>query len=125
VGDEVAASQALEKLGSVLATTVRYDEALVALERAADIHGIRNDPEGAGRVEARIAQTHFRRGTREKGIARLASYLELLDKPGATEGVRRSLAVLSTVPSRVSTGPAPNSPSAGTRLRGARASPAR
>ncbi len=62
VGDGPAASQALEKLGGVLATTVRYDEALAALERAADAYSTRNDPESAVRVEARIAQTHFRRG---------------------------------------------------------------
>lgn len=94
VGDGSAASQALEKLGSVLATTVRYDEALAALERAAQIHRARNDPEAAGRVEASIAQTHFRRGTHDEGASRLASHLESLDKPGASEGVRISLAAL-------------------------------
>ncbi|MBA2712016.1 MAG: AAA family ATPase, partial [Rubrobacteraceae bacterium] len=82
VGDESAASEALEKLGGVLATTVRYDEALVALERAAEIYGARNDPEDAGRVEAAIAQTHFRRGTHDGGAARLSAHLESLDKPG-------------------------------------------
>jgi tetratricopeptide (TPR) repeat protein len=94
VGDGPAAAQALEKLGSVLATSVRYDEALAALERAAQIHRAGNDPEAAGRVEASIAQTHFRRGTHDEGASRLASYLESLDKPGASEGVRRSLAAL-------------------------------
>ncbi len=94
VGDEPAASHALEKLGSVLATTVRYDEALAALEQAAKIHGARNDQEGAGRVEAAIAQTHFRRGTPDEGTARLSAHLKSLDEPGATEGVRRGLAAL-------------------------------
>jgi tetratricopeptide (TPR) repeat protein len=86
VGDGSAASQALEKLGGVLATTVRYDEALVALQRVAN--GARNDPEGASRVEARIARTHFRRGTKNEGDVRLSAHLESLDKPGASEGVR-------------------------------------
>ncbi len=94
VGDGPAASQALEKLGGVLATTVRYDEALAALERAAQIHRARNDPEATGRVEASIAQAHFRRGTHDEGASRLASHLKSLDKPGASEGVRRSLAAL-------------------------------
>ena len=100
VGDGPAASQALEKLGWVLASTVRYDEALAALEQAADAYGARNEPENAGRVEARIAQTHFRRGTPEEGIARLSSHLQSQDRPVASEGVRRSLSALYCAQSR-------------------------
>jgi tetratricopeptide (TPR) repeat protein len=78
----------------LLATTVRYDEALVALERASDIHRARKNPEGASRVEARIAHAHFRQGTQDEGAARLSAYLTSLDKPGASEGARRAMAAL-------------------------------
>jgi tetratricopeptide (TPR) repeat protein len=94
VGDEHMAARALEKLGGVLATTVRYDEAISALEQASDAYTTRNDPETVGRIEAQIAQTHFRRGTPKEGIARLSAHVQSLDKPAASEGVRRSLAAL-------------------------------
>ncbi len=94
MGDDPSAAEALEKLGGLLTTTVRYDEALVALERASDFHRARKNPEGAGRVEARIAHAHFRQGTNEEGAARLSAYLSSLDKPGASEGARRAMAAL-------------------------------
>ena len=94
VGDEPATARALERLGGVLATTVRYDEALSVLERASDLRRAQNDPEATGRVEAVIARTHFRRGTPEEGTARLLAHLEALDGPGASKEVRRSLADL-------------------------------
>jgi tetratricopeptide (TPR) repeat protein/transcriptional regulator with XRE-family HTH domain len=93
-GDEPSAAVALEKLGGLLATTVRYDEALVALERTSDIHRARKNPEGASRVEARIAHAHFRQGTQDEGAARLSAYLTSLDKPDASEGARRAMAAL-------------------------------
>ena len=113
-----------EKIGGVLATTVRYDEALVALERAAKIHGVRNDPEATARVEATIAQTHFRRGTHYEGTARLSALLKSLDKPGATEGMRRGLAALYGTLARLYWART-RFAEAGTRPSGARASPAR
>ena len=94
VHDESATAQALEKLGGVLATTVRYDEALSVLERASDLRRAQNDPEATGRVEAVIARTHFRGGTPEEGTARLLAHLEALDRPDASKEVRRSLANL-------------------------------
>ena len=118
VGDEPATARALERLGGVLATTVRYDEALSVLERAAQIHLSRDDPEATGRVEAAIAQTHFRRGTPEEGTARLSAHLKSLDRPGASKGVRRGLAFLLTSPSRAFTGPTGGTPGAGTRRSG-------
>lgn len=89
-----AEAGALERLGGVLAVTVRHDEALATLEKAAKEYRQAGDQEGSGRVEARIAQTHFRRGTPDEGIARLSQYLSSLDRPGASEGMRRSLAAL-------------------------------
>jgi tetratricopeptide (TPR) repeat protein/transcriptional regulator with XRE-family HTH domain len=94
VGDDPMAAEASEKLGGVLATTVRYEEALWALERASEIHRARNDLESASRVEARIAQTHFRQGTIDEGAARLSANLKSLDRPGPAEGARRTMAEL-------------------------------
>ncbi len=94
MGDDPSAAEALERLGGLLTTTVRYDEALVALERASDIHRARKNPEDASRVEARIAHAHFRQGTKDEGAARLSAYLTSLDKPGASEGARRAMAAL-------------------------------
>lgn len=94
VGDDPSAAEALEKLGRLLTTTVRYDEALVALERASDIHRARKNPEDMSRVEAGIAQAHFRQGTKDEGAARLSAHLTSLDRPGASEGSRRAMAAL-------------------------------
>ena len=94
LGDEDLAAEALEKLGGVLATIVRYDEALSVLERASDICRARNAPESTSRLEAAIARTHFRRGTPDEGAARLSAHLVSLDKPGASEGTRRGMAAL-------------------------------
>ncbi|CAN5737294.1 hypothetical protein BH20ACT11_BH20ACT11_04820 [soil metagenome] len=89
-----AEAGALERLGGVLAVTVRHDETVATLEKAAEEYREAGDEEGSGRVEARIAQTHFRRGTPDEGITRLSQYLSSLDRPGASEGMRRSLAAL-------------------------------
>jgi tetratricopeptide (TPR) repeat protein len=94
IGDDPSAAEALERLGGLLTTTVRYDEALVALERASDIHRARKNQEGASRVEARIAHAHFRQGTNDEGAARLSAHLTSLDKPDASEGARRAMAAL-------------------------------
>lgn len=94
IGDDPSAAEALEKLGGVLATTVRYNEALVALERASAIHRARKNPEDTIRVEARIAHAHFRQGTQDEGAARLSAYLTSLDNPDASEGARRAMAAL-------------------------------
>jgi len=94
VGDDPSAAEALENLGRLLTTTVRYDEALSALEKASDIHRARKDQEGESRVEAKIAHAHFRQGTKDEGAARLSAYLMSLDKPEASEGSRRAMAAL-------------------------------
>ncbi len=101
VGDDPSSAEALERLGGLLVTTVRYDEALVALERASDIHRTRKNPEDMSRVEARIAHAHFRQGTKDEGAARLSAYLTSLDKPDASEGVRRAMAALYCALARV------------------------
>jgi predicted ATPase len=65
------AAQARLKLGLVLTTMARYDQALVVLEQAVEDFQILGDQEGLGRTIAQIGETYAVRGTSEEGIARL------------------------------------------------------
>lgn len=76
--------EAREKLGGVLTTMARHDEALTMLERAADLYRVAGDLAGEGRVTAQIGFVHHRRGTPREGIARLQSLLQSLAPPGTT-----------------------------------------
>ncbi|HEV2238724.1 MAG TPA: AAA family ATPase, partial [Ktedonobacterales bacterium] len=68
-GDHAAAAR--EKLGATLMTLARYDEALLALEAAANAWRAAGDREGVGRAVAQIGWAHALRGTPEEGIAYL------------------------------------------------------
>jgi tetratricopeptide (TPR) repeat protein/transcriptional regulator with XRE-family HTH domain len=68
-----------EKLGVVLKTMGRYDQALQMLERAAAIHCAAGDLEAEGRVMAAIGKVHFEAGTWEEGIARVRRLLAPLE----------------------------------------------
>jgi tetratricopeptide (TPR) repeat protein len=76
------AARVCEKLGVVLKTMGRYDQALRMLERAAAIHRMAADLEAEGRVTAVIGQVHFNAGTWEEGIARVRSLLAPLQAQG-------------------------------------------
>ncbi|HWE64277.1 MAG TPA: AAA family ATPase [Chloroflexota bacterium] len=71
-----------EKLGVVLKTMGRYDQALRTLERAVAIHHAAGDLEAEGRVTAAIGQVHFEAGTWEEGIARVRLLLASLEARG-------------------------------------------
>jgi tetratricopeptide (TPR) repeat protein len=71
VGDERRSAEALERLGGVLGNVGRYREALETLEEAARLDRARGDPEGEGRVVARIGFTHCLRGRADEGLARI------------------------------------------------------
>jgi tetratricopeptide (TPR) repeat protein len=70
------------KLGVVLKTMGRYDQALQVLERAVAIHRTAGDLEAEGRVTAAIGQAHFYAGTWEEGIARVRPLLASLEARG-------------------------------------------
>ncbi len=122
IGDDPSAAEALERLGGLLATTARYDEALVALERASDIHRARKNPEDVSRVEARIAHAHFRQGTK---APRGSRPIYLRSTSQARRRARGARWPRFTARSRGFTSPAAGSPKAWTRRSGPRASPAR
>lgn len=75
-GDLGYRAAAQERLGRVLATTGRYDEALVMLEAAASAC---NDAESTGRIEAMIGGVHLGLGTPDQGIARVRPVLDRLE----------------------------------------------
>ncbi|GAC1513535.1 MAG: hypothetical protein NVS2B16_18640 [Chloroflexota bacterium] len=77
--DAVRAVEAQEKLGHVLSTMARFDEALGALEEAAVVCQAQGDSEGEVRVVAQIGEVHFLRGTPEDGLARLQPLLHAVE----------------------------------------------
>jgi tetratricopeptide (TPR) repeat protein/transcriptional regulator with XRE-family HTH domain len=73
------AAGAREKLGTVLTTVGRHDEALAVLEQAAETHRATRDQASLGRVTAQIGWTHAERGTPHEGVARLEPRLAALE----------------------------------------------
>jgi tetratricopeptide (TPR) repeat protein/transcriptional regulator with XRE-family HTH domain len=66
-----ATARAREKLGAVLKTVGRYDEALEVLEHAVHAYRATDDLEGLGRVLAHLGWAYGARRTPEEGLARL------------------------------------------------------
>jgi tetratricopeptide (TPR) repeat protein len=80
LGDAQREAGVLEKLGAVLTTRAKYDEALKLLDRAAQLQRAAGDLGAVGRVTARIGRAHFLQGTPQEGVARLEPVLELLEE---------------------------------------------
>jgi tetratricopeptide (TPR) repeat protein len=59
------------KLGAMLTTAGRYDQALETLERAADLANASSDRDAVMRIVAQIAEIHALRGTVREGLARV------------------------------------------------------
>jgi tetratricopeptide (TPR) repeat protein len=93
LGAPLEAARVREKLGALLRTVARYDDALPVLERAAQTYRAQGQLADTGRVVAQIAWVHVDRGTPADGIARLASVQDLLEAHGPSY----SLAALYTV----------------------------
>lgn len=70
----IEAARAREKLGKVLGTVGRYDEALHVLELAMQAYGAQDDPSGVGTTVVEIGRIHYARGTAEEGIERLLPF---------------------------------------------------
>jgi tetratricopeptide (TPR) repeat protein len=81
-----------EKLGGVLYTAGKYDDAVPILERAIAICDQNGDLEGAGRAAALLGRTNLFRGTPDEGIALVTAMIDRL-KPSGPSLAGASLAV--------------------------------
>jgi class 3 adenylate cyclase/tetratricopeptide (TPR) repeat protein len=95
LGDREREAEALEKLGAVLHTMARYDEALAALERAAAGYRALGDAERLWRTMARIGWAYGERGTPAEGIARLQPLVESLSPGDGSPGLAALHAALA------------------------------
>jgi tetratricopeptide (TPR) repeat protein len=89
------ATRVREKMGSVLFTVARYDEALAVLEQAAEVFRTAGDREGAHRALAQIGQVHGVRGTPEVGVRRLRAALETVSTGEPSHGLAALYAALA------------------------------
>ncbi len=86
LGRSALAAAVDEKLGMMLALQARYDEALVTLERAAEVYRLEGDLESEVRTLAQMGRIHRWRGTSQEGLTRLLPLLERLPTTGASRG---------------------------------------
>lgn len=89
------AAHVREKLGAVLTTMGRYDEALVVLDQAIVTYRAAGDPEGAGRATAQLGWTHAERGTPQEGVARIQAALAALEERGPSHPLAALYAALA------------------------------
>jgi adenylate cyclase len=76
-----------EKLGGVLFTAGKYDEAIPILERTIETYRQERDLEGAGRATARLGLAHRLRGTPQEGIAMVEPMIDLLGARGPSSAL--------------------------------------
>jgi len=85
------AARARARLGGILRTIARYDEAVVVLNEAVDSYRAVSDYEGLGTATAQLGWCYAQRGTPHEGIARLRP---LRDALAALEISQQALAAL-------------------------------
>jgi tetratricopeptide (TPR) repeat protein/transcriptional regulator with XRE-family HTH domain len=94
LGRTLETARAREKLGAVLHTLGRYEEALAVLNQAVETYGAAGERESLARTLAHIGRVHDRRGTPLDGIARIQPLLEHLDAMGPSHGLAALYAAL-------------------------------
>jgi len=95
IGGTLREGEALENLGQVLRTTARYDEALAALEQAAEMSRIARDTDAECRLTARIGWVHAVRVTPQEGVVRLEATREGVADGEASPGLAALHAALA------------------------------
>ena len=81
------AARAREKLGEVLRTVNRFDDALTVLDAALEMYHAAGDQLGLGRVTAQIGHVHIDRGTPDRAMARVLDMLAYLEDNEAWQGL--------------------------------------
>jgi len=97
VGATPQEAEALAKLGSVLRTIARYDEALELLDQAVRLRLSMGDVDAAGRAMAEIGRVHFFNGSFEEGIEAVQSFLDTEHDSLPSAGLAASYLALSLV----------------------------
>ena len=87
LGDEPSLAAALEKLGAVLHTLGRYDEALATLEDVTRRYRFLGDVEGELRSVAVLGRIYARRASPEEGIRRIQSLLSGVGDAAPSSGL--------------------------------------
>jgi predicted ATPase/transcriptional regulator with XRE-family HTH domain len=87
LGERGVEAAALFRLGALYMTVARYDEALEALERAAEAYRANGDREGRRRAIALVGRVHARRGAPAQGIQRLEPLLRTATGTELSDGL--------------------------------------
>jgi len=96
-GSSREAARMREKVGLLLITAARYNDALEKLGRAAEAYRLRGDVEGHGRAMALIGRAYAIKGTPHAGIARLRPLLAPLEARGPSHGLAALYTALATL----------------------------
>jgi len=97
VGDTARLAEVCAKLGSVLRSLARFNEAIEVLEEAARIYEATGDLEAEGRVVAELGWAYYYAGRNREGLERVQPVAHRLE----ARGVSRSLALLYGVLARL------------------------
>ncbi len=81
------AARVREKLGEVLRTVNKFDDALTVLDAALEVYRAAGDQLGLGRVTAQIGHVHLDRGTPDQAMARVLDMLTYLEDNEAWQGL--------------------------------------
>jgi len=83
-----------ERLAAVLSTWAKYDEAIAALESAAEVYRAAGELDDVARVTATLGQVHADRGTPEQGVAVLRPLADDLSGADPSHGLAALLVAL-------------------------------
>ena len=95
LGRTLDGARVRERLGLVLRTAGRYDQAMAVLEQAAETYRASGDLDSLGRVMARLGRLYVMRLQMEEGIQRLQPLLESMEASGPSHGLAAMEAALA------------------------------
>ena len=93
LGERAREAEALLKLGTLLMTVARYDEAAQTLERSAEVARSAGDLEGRRRAMAQLGRVYARRGAGQEGVQRLSPLLSTMTGEPSRGGAALQIAL--------------------------------